>query len=148
MVVAIVSAIRTAWKNDGNDKDEMYFWRNAMSNIWYSSEVAGTIIVQCVPILRPLIRDIHTSLTSKKLASTYDTTGHFSSKRATANPFECNNSYSADCWAQGDSPKSHTQTQNSGIEKRVDHIQLREIPEESGRFAHDETPLKNDISLR
>ncbi|PSN75246.1 hypothetical protein BS50DRAFT_462296, partial [Corynespora cassiicola Philippines] len=69
MVVAIVSAIRTAWKNDGNDKDELYFWRNAMSNIWYSSEVAGTIIVQCVPILRPLIRDIHTSLTSKKLAS-------------------------------------------------------------------------------
>src|SRR5690349_21608950 len=37
-----------------------------MSNIWYSAEVAGTIIVQCIPILGPLLRDIHVSLTSKK----------------------------------------------------------------------------------
>lgn len=44
--------------------------RNATSMIWYSSEVAGTIIVQCIPILRPFIRDIHTSLTSKRLADT------------------------------------------------------------------------------
>lgn len=74
MVVAIVSAIRTAWKDDGNVKDEWYFWRNAHSNIWYSSEIVGTIIVQCIPVLRPLIRDIHTSLTSRKLASTADNT--------------------------------------------------------------------------
>ncbi|EOD44561.1 hypothetical protein GTA08_BOTSDO04664 [Neofusicoccum parvum] len=72
MVVAIVSAVRTGWKDDGNEKDAWYFWRNAHSNIWYSSEVTGTIIVQCIPILRPLVRDIHTSLTSKKLTSTTD----------------------------------------------------------------------------
>lgn len=69
MIVAIIAAIRTGWKDGGNPKDEWYFWRNAHSNIWYSSEIVGTIIVQCIPVLRPLIRDIHTSLTSKKLAS-------------------------------------------------------------------------------
>ncbi|EKG15479.1 hypothetical protein MPH_07291 [Macrophomina phaseolina MS6] len=72
MIVAVVSAVRTAWKEDGNEKDSMYFWRNAMSNIWYSSEIVGTIIVQCIPVLRPLLRDIHTSLTSRKLQSTAD----------------------------------------------------------------------------
>lgn len=72
MVVAVVSAVRTSWKDEGNQKDEWYFWRNAHSNIWYSSEIVGTIIVQCIPVLRPLIRDIKTSLTSKKLASSGD----------------------------------------------------------------------------
>ena len=33
------------WKDGGNPKDEWYFWRNAHSNIWYSSEIVGTIIV-------------------------------------------------------------------------------------------------------
>lgn len=72
MVVAVISAVRTGWKDEGNQKDEWYFWRNAHSNIWYSSEIVGTIIVQCIPVLRPLIRDIKTSLTSKKLASSGD----------------------------------------------------------------------------
>lgn len=49
-----------------------YFWRNAMSNIWYSSEITGTIIVQCIPILRPLVQEIHTSLRSKRLGSKVD----------------------------------------------------------------------------
>ncbi|KAL1625007.1 hypothetical protein SLS54_003734 [Diplodia seriata] len=70
MIVAVVSAVRTGWKDEGNDKDAYYFERNAHSNIWYSSEVVGTIIVQCIPIMRPLLRDIHTTLTSKKLTST------------------------------------------------------------------------------
>ncbi|KAF2227999.1 hypothetical protein BDZ85DRAFT_187870 [Elsinoe ampelina] len=69
MIVAIIAAIRTGWKDGGNPKDSLYFWRNAHSNIWYSSEIVGTIIVQCIPVLRPLIRDIHTSLTSKRIAS-------------------------------------------------------------------------------
>ncbi|TKX20391.1 hypothetical protein C1H76_7427 [Elsinoe australis] len=69
MIVAIISAIRTGWKDGGNPKDEWYFWRNAHSNIWYSSEIVGTIIVQCIPVLRPLLRDMHTSLTSKKIPS-------------------------------------------------------------------------------
>lgn len=74
MIVAIVSAVRTGWKDEGNDKDAWYFWRNAHSNIWYSSEIVGTIIVQCIPVLRPLLRDIRTSMTSRKLASTNDNT--------------------------------------------------------------------------
>lgn len=55
MVVAIVSAIRTAWKDDGNVKDEWYFWRNAHSNIWYSSEIVGTSKCPC----SSYICDIH-----------------------------------------------------------------------------------------
>jgi hypothetical protein len=80
MIVAIVSAVRTGWKDEGNVKDEWYFWRNAHSNIWYSSEIVGTIIVQCIPVLRPLLRDIHTSLTSKKLPSIQDTPNRYSKK--------------------------------------------------------------------
>lgn len=72
MVVAIESCIRTEWKFDGNDKDIWYFWRNAMSNIWYSSEITGTIIVQCLPVLRPLVTELGTSLRSKRLGSTID----------------------------------------------------------------------------
>ncbi|KAK1593562.1 uncharacterized protein LY79DRAFT_669107 [Colletotrichum navitas] len=69
MVVAIVSAIRVSWKDNGNDRDPWYIYRNGMSQVWYSSEITGTIIVQCIPILRPIIREIHTSLTSKRLGS-------------------------------------------------------------------------------
>lgn len=43
-----------------------------MSNVWYSSEVAGTIMVQCIPVLRPFLREVHASLTSKRLTSTGD----------------------------------------------------------------------------
>ncbi|KAH6665391.1 hypothetical protein B0J14DRAFT_231341 [Halenospora varia] len=70
MVVAIISAVRTTWKDREimHVHDEYYIWRNGMSNIWYSAEVAGTIIVQCIPILRPFLRDIHVSLTSKKIS--------------------------------------------------------------------------------
>lgn len=41
-----------------------------MSMVWYSAEIAGTIIVQCIPILRPFLRDMHTTLTSKRLNDT------------------------------------------------------------------------------
>ncbi|KAF5022467.1 hypothetical protein F66182_5503 [Fusarium sp. NRRL 66182] len=69
MIVAIVSAIRVGWKDQGNERDAHYIWRNGLSQVWYSSEVAGTIMVQCIPILRPIIKNLHTSLTSKKLDS-------------------------------------------------------------------------------
>ncbi|KAK0101728.1 hypothetical protein ONS95_006883 [Cadophora gregata] len=68
MFVAIMSAVRTWWKDRPimHVHDEYYIWRNGMSNIWYSAEVAGTIIVQCIPILRPFLRDIKTSMSSKR----------------------------------------------------------------------------------
>jgi hypothetical protein len=69
MVIAIESAIRTHWKYQGNPKDGWYFWRLGMSAIWYSSEVAGTIIIQCVPVLRTLFIEVRTTLQSKRLAS-------------------------------------------------------------------------------
>jgi hypothetical protein len=76
MVIAISTAIRTHWKYQGNAKDELYFWRLGMSAIWYSSEVAGTIIVQCVPVLRALVSDVRSTLRStepsRRLASTDD----------------------------------------------------------------------------
>lgn len=50
----------------------------------YSAEVAGTIIVQCVPILRPLLRDIHTGWTSKPLGDTeVSQTATWKSRRST-----------------------------------------------------------------
>jgi hypothetical protein len=70
MLVAIIAAIRTGWKDKGNVKDEWYFWRNAHSNIWYSSEIVGTIIVQCIPVLRPLLRDWSIIMSSRKTTNT------------------------------------------------------------------------------
>jgi hypothetical protein len=81
MVIAISTAIRTHWKYQGNAKDELYFWRLGMSAIWYSSEVAGTIIVQCVPVLRALVSDVRSTFrstlpstlpSSRRLGSTDD----------------------------------------------------------------------------
>lgn len=72
MMIAIVTAIRTWWKDTPlmHVHDTWYIWRDAVSQIWYSAEVAGTIIVQCVPVLRPFLKDLHTSLTSKRLDAT------------------------------------------------------------------------------
>ncbi|CAI6333557.1 unnamed protein product [Periconia digitata] len=72
VVVASVAAARTAWKDEGNKRDPYYYWRNGLSNVWYSSEVAGTIIVQCVPVLRPFLRDVHQSLTPRRIPSNAD----------------------------------------------------------------------------
>jgi len=35
----------------------------------YSSEITGTIIVQCIPVLRPILRQIHQTRTSEELKS-------------------------------------------------------------------------------
>ncbi|KAG4030322.1 hypothetical protein MFRU_012g00640 [Monilinia fructicola] len=71
VVVAIISAVRTAWMEDPsvNAYNDYYFWRQGMSMVWYSAEVAGTIIVQSIPLMRPLVNDMHTSLASRKLGS-------------------------------------------------------------------------------
>ncbi|KAI0133559.1 hypothetical protein BJ170DRAFT_166117 [Xylariales sp. AK1849] len=111
MIVAIVSAIRISWKDDGNSHDEYYIWRNGISQVWYSSEITGTIIVQCIPILRTFLRETTTSSTLKKLGSTVES-------RSTAL-----------------GSKLSTKRASNGVNddldtKRVDTIALREIPEE------------------
>ncbi|KAH8897748.1 hypothetical protein GQ53DRAFT_712195 [Thozetella sp. PMI_491] len=70
MIVAIVAAVRIGWKDDGNSRDAYYIWRNAMSQIWYSSEITGTIMVQCIPVLRPFIKEVSSTLRSKATAAT------------------------------------------------------------------------------
>ncbi|KAF3761972.1 hypothetical protein M406DRAFT_16335, partial [Cryphonectria parasitica EP155] len=59
VVVAIATSWRTAWMMSPglNDYNEWYFWRQGMSMVWYQSEVAGTIIVQTLPVIRHLWRD-------------------------------------------------------------------------------------------
>ncbi|KAF2126769.1 hypothetical protein P153DRAFT_388091 [Dothidotthia symphoricarpi CBS 119687] len=119
MIVAVVSAIRTGWKSEGNDKDTMYFWRNALSNVWFSSEVVGTIIVQCIPVLRPLIRDIHTSLTSKKLASNIMETAPGTGRRS-KQPAEYITSHSATAYSDGKGDTSTDSWDNQGIYHKTD----------------------------
>ncbi|ORY64783.1 uncharacterized protein BCR38DRAFT_390532 [Pseudomassariella vexata] len=72
LLVAIISAVRTVWKSKPimHVHDAWYMWRNGQSMVWYSAEICGTIIVQCIPILRPFLREIHSSLTSRKLGDT------------------------------------------------------------------------------
>ncbi|KAI1855683.1 hypothetical protein JX265_006087 [Neoarthrinium moseri] len=123
MVVAIVSAVRISWKDDGNERDPYYIWRNGVSQVWYSSEVTGTIMVQCIPILRTIIKEIHTSLVTKKLESTLtgDTRSmSFGSKRASA--------VSKRETTIG--KRISASTYSDGSKKGADIIALREIPEE------------------
>ncbi|ETS75745.1 hypothetical protein PFICI_12689 [Pestalotiopsis fici W106-1] len=70
ILVAIISAIRQAWQNDpANSKlDDWYYWHQGHSMIWYSAEVAGTIMVQCIPVMRTLFGEVNTSRrTGRKL---------------------------------------------------------------------------------
>ncbi|ORY60240.1 uncharacterized protein BCR38DRAFT_350039 [Pseudomassariella vexata] len=73
ILVAIVATVRTWWQWDPkiniNHHDKYFFWRQGMLIIWYQAEVAGTIIVQSIPVLRPLIQEIRTANTSRKLTS-------------------------------------------------------------------------------
>ncbi|KFA70183.1 hypothetical protein S40285_04401 [Stachybotrys chlorohalonatus IBT 40285] len=73
MVVAIVSAVRVAWKDNGNGRDEWYMWRNGISQVWYSSEITGTIMVQCIPVLRTFIREIQATMSSQRLSNKTNT---------------------------------------------------------------------------
>ncbi|KAF2020351.1 hypothetical protein BU24DRAFT_360763 [Aaosphaeria arxii CBS 175.79] len=108
MIVAIVAAVRTGWKDQTNVKDEMYFWRNAHSNVWYSSEIVGTIIVQCIPVLRPLLRDMHSSFTSRRAEERSQKLGcelrNKRDSRESSHQFLSDQSrvYSVHCWAHGD----------------------------------------------
>lgn len=44
-----------------------------MSQIWYSSEITGTIMVQCIPVLRTFVRDMRTQAsTSVRISKTTD----------------------------------------------------------------------------
>lgn len=122
MIVAIVSAIRVGWKDKGNERDAYYIWRNGLSQVWYSSEITGTIIVQCIPILRPIIRDIHNSLTSRKLESGAE---HHST-----------------AWSNNNISRKRTSVNPNHIDildtKSTDRMELREIPEEPDESWKDE----------
>ncbi|TDZ28652.1 hypothetical protein C8034_v011840 [Colletotrichum sidae] len=122
MIVAIVAAIRVGWKDDGNDRDAWYIYRNGMSQVWYSSEITGTIIVQCIPILRPILREIHTSLTSKRLGSTAGGRTTFGSKMSSGKRVSA--------------PVQNHMPASPGLNKGFERIALREIPEEPSDHEH------------
>ncbi|KAI0600395.1 hypothetical protein F4775DRAFT_545642 [Biscogniauxia sp. FL1348] len=72
VVVAVISAARIAWtESPGNENyDDYYFWRQGLGMVWYSAEVAGTIIVQSIPVMRPMIHEIKSVLDSRKAGAT------------------------------------------------------------------------------
>lgn len=53
-----------------NKYDSWYVWRQGHTEIWYQAEVAGTIIVQTLPVIRLLVQDLQMSLMSTKLNET------------------------------------------------------------------------------
>lgn len=87
--------------------------------------------MQCIPILRPIIRDIHTSLTSRKLDDTENGTRRsiFDTKQDSA----------------------HMSSQNKGKNgTNVNDIALRVIPEKSlgtERVSPSRSPLETDKTL-
>lgn len=53
--------------------------------VWYSAEVAGTIMVQSIPVVRPIVREIKTSLTAKRLSGDLESgRGSWISRRISA----------------------------------------------------------------
>lgn len=84
----------------------------------YSAEVAGTIMVQCVPVLRPFVKDLHNSFTSKKLAATEPSKGSTWRGSTLIEKKEANSLFSRD--------------EESG-QKIAGRFELTEIPEEAFR---------------
>lgn len=74
-IIAIFSSVRTWYMLDPNlnTYDPWYVWRQGHTVVWYQAEVAGTIIVQTLPVIRLIIQDLQMSLMSTKLN---ETAGH------------------------------------------------------------------------
>lgn len=70
--IAIFTSVRTWYMLDPNlnTYDSWYVWRQGHTEIWYQAEVAGTIIVQTLPVIRLIIQDLQISLMSTKLNET------------------------------------------------------------------------------
>lgn len=70
--IAIFTSVRTWYMLDPNlnTYDSWYVWRQGHTEIWYQAEVAGTIIVQTLPVIRLLVQDLQISLMSTKLNET------------------------------------------------------------------------------
>lgn len=73
VLIAVFTSARTWYmlSPDLNAYDTWYFWRQGMTEIWYQAEVAGTIIVQTLPVIRLSIQDLHVSLMPMKLNETH-----------------------------------------------------------------------------
>ncbi|POS74918.1 hypothetical protein DHEL01_v206696 [Diaporthe helianthi] len=71
-IIAIFTSVRTWVMLDPNLNayDSWYVWRQGHIEIWYQAEVAGTIIVQTLPVIRLIIQDLQMSLMSTKLNET------------------------------------------------------------------------------
>lgn len=97
-------------------------WRDAVSQIWYSAEVAGTIMVQCVPVLRPFLKDLHTSFTSKRLDATEPSQGKSTWRGSTL----------VDRKSKSISSRTASILSKSEEKKSPGIFELTEIPEEPG----------------
>lgn len=77
VLIAVFSSVRTWYMlTPGlNEYNEGYFWRQGMTEVWYQAEVAGTIIVQTMPVIRLSLQDLHVSLMPVKLNETHPTAG-------------------------------------------------------------------------
>ncbi|ROW00793.1 hypothetical protein VMCG_06499 [Cytospora schulzeri] len=73
VLIAIFTSVRTWYmlSPDLNEYNAWYFWRQGMTEIWYQAEVAGTIIVQTLPVIRLSLQDLHVSLMPMKLNETH-----------------------------------------------------------------------------
>lgn len=78
VVVASIAAWRTAYMMSEamNGYNAGYFQRQGLTMVWYIGEVAGTIIVQTLPMIRHLVRDrtAQVSLVSMELNEVSTTT--------------------------------------------------------------------------
>lgn len=72
VLIAVFTSVRTWYMlSPGlNTPDAWYFWRQGMTEIWYQAEVAGTIIVQTLPVIRLSLQELHVSLMPMKLNET------------------------------------------------------------------------------
>ncbi|KAK7746331.1 hypothetical protein SLS53_002290 [Cytospora paraplurivora] len=69
VIIAIFTSVRTWYMLDAdiNTYDAWYFWRQGMTEVWYQAEVAGTIIVQALPVIRLFVQDLQVSLMPMRL---------------------------------------------------------------------------------
>lgn len=88
--------------------DSWYFWRQGMTEIWYQAEVAGTIIVQTLPVIRLLLQDLNVSIMPMRLNETPGvlTVGTATNKTAR----------NSRAWAAANNPHSLSDVDGSDLE--------------------------------
>lgn len=116
VLIAVFTSARTWYMlTPGlNEYNAWYFWRQGMTEVWYQAEVAGTIIVQTMPVIRLSLQDLHVSLMPVKLNETHPTAGGDAAACLTVGTATSRTARNSRAWAAANNPHSLSDLESGG----------------------------------